>query len=312
MAQDLNSLLEKLVVGDSEEIKAYLLEICKNENIEETKAEMNIYMLRLDGNNRPRINDFAEFLSCCIIDYCIPKSRIRDAKEKDAKFGTTEYTMKLAREARSLFTDLKNSGEGGELLLSILMQRIMDIPQILCKMPLKTNSDVHYHGADGLYGKFDKENEKFCLYWGESKIFDNIDNALSDCFDSIKNFLVGEGALGTRRTRDLQLFRDGIDFDNEDLENAILQYLDPDSESYLKLEYRGACLIGYDEESYPKDGSKLEKEIEQLIRNKISKFKGKIRSRLKRRAPLDTFKLCVFLIPFSSVEEFRSKLLEVI
>lgn len=66
-----------------------------------------------------------------------------------------------------------------------MTQSMLGIPQVLCKMPLKTSSQVRYHGADGLYGKYDDSLKKFCLYWGESKLYSNFDDALSKCFDSI-------------------------------------------------------------------------------------------------------------------------------
>lgn len=304
--------LNKLIRGTSDSLDAYLLEVCRNEIIDDTKAEMHIYMLRLDGNNRPRINDLASFMSYCIVDYCIPAEEIAKAKRLDELQNTTQNTMKLYKKAESLFTDLKNTGEGGELLLSLMAQRILKIPQILCKMPLKTNPQVHYHGADGLYGDYDENTKKFCLYWGESKLYSNVDDALSKCFDSIKSLLIEEGATGTQRERDLTLFRDNIDFDNEKLEEAILAYLNPDDSNYLKLEYRGICLVGYDEDAYPKDLSGVEIEIHNAIRNRISEFKSKMKSRLIQRAPLNDFYINVFLVPFSDIENFRKKFLEVI
>lgn len=304
--------LDKLIRGAADSLDAYLLKVCRDENIDDTKAEMHIYMLRLDGNNRPRVSDLASFMSYCIVDYCIPPEEIATAKQLDELYNTTQNTMKLYKKAESLFTDLKNTGEGGELLLSLMTQRILQIPQVLCKMPLKTNPQVHYHGADGLYGKYDENTKKFCLYWGESKLYSNVDDALSSCFDSIKSLLIEEGAVGTQRERDLTLFRDNIDFNNEQLEDAILAYLNPDDPNYLKLEYRGICLVGYDEEAYPKDFSGVESEIHNAIKNRISEFKSKMKSRLTNRAPLNEFSLNVFLVPFSDVEDFRKKFLEVI
>ncbi|MCH5213451.1 MAG: DUF1837 domain-containing protein [Oscillospiraceae bacterium] len=122
--------LDRLIRGSSTKLEAYLLEVCKDEYIDQTKAEMHIYMLRLDGNNRPRINDLASYISCCIIDYCIPPEEISKAKELDESHNTTQYTMKLYKKAEGLFTDLKNTGEGGELLLSIMTQNILKIPQV--------------------------------------------------------------------------------------------------------------------------------------------------------------------------------------
>lgn len=306
----INESLDKLIRGNSSSIEAYFLEICKNVNVDFTQSEMHIYMLRLDGNNRPRINDLAMYLSYCIVDYCIPQEEIINAKKYDEMYNTTQYTLKLQRKAKGLFTDLKNTGEGGEMLLSLMTQSILKIPQVLCKMPLKTNPHVHYHGADGLYGKYDETTNKFCLYWGESKLYSDLDDALSKCFDSIRPLLVEEGAVSTQRERDLSLFRDNIDFNNDALEQAILAYLNPDDPQYLKLEYRGVCLIGYNEEAYPKDLSGVEIIIQNTIKDRISEFKLKISRRLKSRAPLDDFRLDIFLIPFSDVEIFRKKFLE--
>lgn len=304
--------LDNLIRGNHLSLEAYLREVCKSEHIEETKADMHIYMLRLDGNNRPRINDFCDYLINRIIDYCIPPSDIRKAQEKDREHNTTQYTTALFRKAERLFTDLENTGEVGELALSVLAQSVLRMPQVLCKMVLKTNPEVHYHGADGVYGKYDETTEKYCLYWGEAKIYSDIKRALSDCFDSIKDLLIEEGVGGTRRERDMDLFRMNLDFDDPHLEEAIIEYLDPENARYNMLEYRGVCLVGYNEESYPKDFSLVENDIFTEIRLKIDDFKQKIQVRLKKRTPLDAFSLEVFLVPFSDVDDLRAKFLELL
>lgn len=59
--------LDKLIRGAADSLDAYLLKVCRDESIDDTKAEMHIYMLRLDGNNRPRVSDLASFMSYCIV-----------------------------------------------------------------------------------------------------------------------------------------------------------------------------------------------------------------------------------------------------
>lgn len=307
-AKEIQESLDRLIHGKEKDLSAYLLEVCGEDIVDHTKATLSIHMLRLDGNNRPRIKDFVNFVTDCMIDYCIPPKNIREALEKDAINHTTTNIMKLRRKAKSLFTDLSNTGEGGEMILSIMAQRILGMPQVLCKMPLKTNPNVHYHGADGLYGKYDSNSNKFYLYWGESKLYADVGKAMSDCFDSIKKLLIDEDGEGVER--DLELFRDNLDFDNEKLENAIVAYLDPDNEENLSLEYRGICLIGYDEDVYPKDLSGVELVIKNAISQKIDIFKKKISDRLDSRTPLDQIVIKVLLVPFPSVEEFRKKFLE--
>lgn len=311
-SNEIKESLERLLHGTSKDLSAYLLEVCSNETVQDTKTDLHVHMLRLDGNNRPRINDFANFVTDCIIDYCIPPSEIREAKERDEANHTTTHLVKLYKKAAGLFTDLNNTGEGGELLLSIMVQRILGIPQLLCKMPLKTNPNVHYHGADGIYGKFDETSGKFCLYWAESKLYSDLGQAMTDCFDSIKTLLIEEGGVGTQRERDLTLFRDNLDFDDVNLENAIVAYLNPDKEEYLSLEYRGVCLVGYDETAYPNDLSGIEAEIKEAIANRLQEFKNMVSTRLKNRLPLDDIVIDVLIVPFSDVNQFREKFLGVI
>ena len=306
------------MIGYSDEYRIFIdikdtcggSKVQKLQHISDTKASMHIYMLKLDGNNRPRTCDFCDYLINRIVDYCIPPSEIRKAKEKDAEYNTTQYTATLFRKAERLFTDLGNTGEVGELALSVLTQSFLHMPQVLCKMVLKTNSEVHYHGADGVYGKYDTETQKYCLYWGEAKIYADVRQALSSCFDSIKTLLTEEGVDGTRKERDMDLFRTNLDFDNPHLEKAIIEYLDPENAHYNMLEYRGVCLVGYNEESYPKDFSRVEDEIFTCIRDKVDGFKQSIQSRLKSRIPLNLFNIEVFLVPFSDVDELRNKFLE--
>ena len=71
--------LNSLIRGNPLSVDTYLREVCKNEHISDTKASMHIYMLKLDGNNRPRTCDFCDYLINRIVDYCIPPSEIRKA-----------------------------------------------------------------------------------------------------------------------------------------------------------------------------------------------------------------------------------------
>lgn len=75
--------LNSLIRGNPLSVDTYLREVCKNEHISDTKASMHIYMLKLDGNNRPRTCDFCDYLINRIVDYCIPPSEIRKANQCD-------------------------------------------------------------------------------------------------------------------------------------------------------------------------------------------------------------------------------------
>lgn len=307
---NLSEMLESLIRGNPDRLNAYLLEICREHPIENTRGQMRLYMVRLDGNNKPRVNDLCEYLATQIVNYCIPPSEIAKAKEADQKYNTTENVIKLQRKARRLFSDIKNTGEGGELLLALITQSHLNMPQLLCKMVLKTNAKMHVHGCDGLFGKYDESTDKFFLYWGESKLYSDINSGINECFNSIKELLIPEGTSGTYRERDLELFRDNLDFDNSALEEIIVRFLDPDNEEYLKLEYRAVCLVGFNEDSYPTDMSSVEHAVKGIIESKISEFSSMISKKICRETPLDQFIIDVILLPFPDVQTFRDALLE--
>ena len=78
-------------------------------------------------------------------DYAMPRAKVAEAKARDAKFNSTEAVAELVERAKRSFTDLATTGEGGELLLYLLAERFLKLPQILCKMDLKTDEKMHYH-----------------------------------------------------------------------------------------------------------------------------------------------------------------------
>ena len=303
--------IEKLIRGTGRDLGAYIREIHSDKLIHKTKARSYCSMLRLDGNGRPRVEDFAEFISMRLVDYSIPRSEIVKAREKDIEQNSTVGTSKLIKKAAGLFTHLKKSGEGGEVLLYILVQEILKIPQLLCKMPLKTNPEMHYHGVDGIHVKFDKDEDKLALYWGESKLYKNVNQGISSCFKSLKGFFTTAGGSTSPQERDVQLIRDNIDLLDSKLEDAIVNYLDKDHPNFNKMQYRGVCLIGFDSDKYPtKPNSILEHEVENNIKKEIEKWQKSLSTNIIKTPPLEQFILHVFLLPFPNVQDFRTAFLK--
>jgi hypothetical protein len=303
--------IEALLRGDGHELDAYLTNVQSNVKLVNTKATVHCHIISMDGNDRPRVKGLARKLAITIMDYAIPRSDIEKAKEYDKRYNTTVRVSELKVKAKGLFTEIKNSGEGGELLLYMLLQTYLKLPQLLCKMPLKTSKQVHYHGVDGIHVSFDKLTGKLCLYWGESKLYNSIDKAISDCLDSIQPFLCDSSGSGAAQERDLQLLTENINLINEDLENALLSFLNPDDVNFKKLQYRGACLIGFDSGTYPlMPNKKTEQDLVDEVKIAFDSWKDKLNKKINKRSPLETFILEIFLVPFPSVQEFRDAFLE--
>ena len=310
-AQDLEAKINALIVGDGKELESYLNSVVTNIHVLNTKANLHCHTISHDGNDRPRVKDLARAVASAVIDYSIPRCEILEARNHMIKTGSTTKLTELLVKARQLFTSLSQTGEGGEMLLYLLTQTFLGLPQVMCKMPLKTSKEMHFHGSDGIHAQFDKNTLKLSLYWGESKLHTSIDNAMSKCLDSLKPFLIDDGGTGSAQDRDIQLFRDNIDLSDPLLEQAFLNYLNPKNPAFKKLEYKGVCLIGFDETSYPKKpNTKTESDVIDEIKMQIRNWEKKVGNRIINRTPLETFVIEVFLVPFPSVEEFREAFLK--
>lgn len=308
---DLETRIDQLLRRDGGEFTAFVTTVEGDVSVPDTTARVHCNVIRLDGNGMPRARDLARWLSYHVIDYAIPRQQILDAKKFDDQHNTTRRMSELRVKAKGLFTRLQKTGEGGELLLYILAQTQLGVPQLFCKMPLKTNTNVHVHGIDGIHVGVDRTTGRLILYWGEAKLHQTVGSAVVEALDSIKPFVCREGGSGAPYERDLQLMRDNIDLGDAELEEAILHFLDRDDPKHNDLQFRGICLIGFDHDCYP--AAHNQKNIDALIheaRNAMQAWLGMIERQIKSRPPLASIHLELFLIPFPSVEAFRQAFLE--
>ena len=144
---------------------------CSEQNVEvgTTHTLAHSYFLKTNGNGQLVINELATFLVEQIIDYALPREKIQEAQRQFERDGTSSLFSRIHNEARRLFVSSENSGEAGELLLFSFAERVFDFPQLLSKMSLKTSSEMHYHGADGVFAQ-GRSDGGLNLYWGEAKI----------------------------------------------------------------------------------------------------------------------------------------------
>ncbi|HVW64232.1 MAG TPA: DUF1837 domain-containing protein [Nitrosospira sp.] len=295
--------LESLARGEVGEWDSYFHWIEKCVEIDDTKTLFHAHCFTLDGSKRPRIHALVQFMVANILDYAIPRQRILEAKRHQERTGSSHKMVYLWLEARQLFTKLAKSGEGGELLLFLLGERVLKLPQLICKMNLKTATQMHFHGADGIHVGVSDNN--LCLYWGESKLHSDASQAIRECIDSLSPLLLGNGGLGSPEERDLQLLRQHMNVDSPELVDALRGYLDVDDPRYNKLQFRGLCLIGFDSDAYPTSLNSDElKDIVEKLRLKIPQWKKLLGKRIKEKG-IDSFHIHAFYLPFPSVDVFR-------
>ena len=302
--EPLEEALKRLARGTLTALGGLLHDGESHVTVDGTLVTAHCHCLKLDGNGRPRTEDLVKVIAEHVLDYAIPRSHIREADEEFQRSRSTQKLVRLADEARSLFTDLEQSGEGGELLLFALAEKLLRLPQLICKMSLKTNTRMHVHGADGLHAGVDPATGKLLLYWGESKIYGDVTGAVRECLASIRPMLA-EYSSGQR---DLQLLQRHADLDDPALEAALKKYLDPDADEFNSLEFRGLCLVGFDCDAYPTGPSTTQlAAMAKQIAATLPTWRGHVKKRLAEEK-LDAFAMHFLFVPFPSADGFRQLL----
>ncbi len=261
----------------------------------------------------PTFDEFVNVLAEHLTPFCLPRNEINDAF-KD--ISPTDHVAlgsasdRLNNKARSLFIRAKKgsnrSGEAGEIALYILNEWVLEAPQIVSKMYLKTNNNMPVHGTDGIHAKYDSESQKLLLYWGESKCYQSFSGALDAALTSIKDF-IDEG----HEQREIDIITDHYDLGELDdaSKNAILEFLDPYSENSNERIAIFSCLLLF-EDPYALDGDINGDEIEAAfakeLANVADKFVSSIAETLKKRG-LEKARFEFFLLPVPSSQDFRDK-----
>lgn len=309
MAEITGAELDAILSGDPEELGVHLHLVERDIMIDGQNVKVYCHCLTTDGNGKVKIKRLAEFLRYAAADYAIPRTRVEEARARDTKFRSTSAVAALHEKAKAVFTDLVKSGEGGEMLLFLFAERFLGIPHVLCKMDLKTDSRMHYHGADGVYASV-SDDGKLKLFWGESKVYKDPTDAIRDCLSSLAPFLIEEDHLGSSRERDLVLLSDKADLGNPELSAAFRRFFDTSSPLSNRVEYCGVALVGFDADFYPDDDKKgaLE-DIVEAAKVGLEGWSTSLGRRLTAER-LQHFDIHFLFLPLPSVDKFRKAFLE--
>ena len=151
---------------------------------------LEIYSLPITNNSFDYSN-LKDLITDNIKSYVFSRKKVKEAEE----IGRGDA---LFNEVRKKFRALKSEndkgagGELGEVLLYIFLETELKAYKLLSKMELKTSSNDYIKGADGIFiYQYDLDEHKiFDLVLGESKIKNNLSNAITEAFESIVKHLV--------------------------------------------------------------------------------------------------------------------------
>ena len=299
---------QAILAGDPEELDVHLKLVERDIELNGKQIQIHCHCLTSDANGNIKIRRLVEFMRNSVADYAVPRSKLEASRERDQKYNSSTAVTGLYHQACATFTDIKNTGEGGEILLFLLAERFLKLPQVLCKMDLKTDPRMHYHGADGVYASL-SANGTLKLYWGESKMYKNAKAAIRDCLNSLAPFLTEDEHEGADRERDLVLLSDRADLNDPELTAAFKKYFDRTSAMSNRVEYCGVALIGFDTLIYDDDGSPgFAETVADRARAEVRELLDDVNARMIAEK-LDNFEIQLLCVPVPSVEEFRNTFL---
>jgi len=305
--------LERLVRGIADDdVSAYLESFATETTATGTKALIRWHRLTHDATlNQPQIEKLVGKLFHQLVNFACTRSEIEAASQRYEEHGTAEGFSALQEKARRLFTHAETTGEVGELLLYFLAERLLRYPQVLCKMPHKTNPNMHAHGADGVHGSVHPEHGHLRLHWGEAKLYTQLGKALDECCASLAELLLSPAGAAKSKTRDIELLRDFMDLENPAIEEVLQQYLDPDRVLSNKVEFCGLAVVGFDLADYEALCQEVVEARTELIAARVEAWSEKLAKALGKHA-LVGLTIDVFCIPFKDVGALRSEFLRVL
>lgn len=281
-----------------------LTAVSRDLKVEGTSAVAHCHHIALDGSALPRLQDFTDEVANWLLDYVIPRTKLMAASSvTDHERRVKE--QRLRREALETFKKNGLTGEQGEMLLFVLAEAVLGLPQLLCKMNLKTDREMHFHGLDGVHcGAGDTPNQ-LAVYWCESKVHKDLDGALSEALDGLQPFLASSGTGASDKRRELALLDRYMDLGDTAVQRQLLECLDPHSVAFNSVSWRGICLIGFDHAYPTKPKSVASNAFTAEVQQKFPDWAKKIAERAKNRT-LDAFEIHLFYVPLGFCDDFRS------
>lgn len=255
------------------------------------EAELRFKFLKFDPNGNPQIDLLFRIIHRHLIDYCLKAQRqTYDKKEH----------IDLYRDALEFLRSYEKSGELGEIILWFLIENILEAPQILAKMNLKTNPNIEVNGSDGIHAKV--IDNVLNIFFGEAKLYTKVSQALTDVFKSLTYFHENK-MYSYEYTLVTTHFKYADVRSKKTIRDYIFNRLD---ENQVRI--RHACLVGYDWEEYCKLHSEerqdFVKNFKDLYLNDTSNI-AKIVQRKFDKFKYKEFHFDMFFIPFESVDKLR-------
>lgn len=259
---------------------------------------------------QPTVEALIDKIANYTAHFCLPRTEVEEVYAKKDKLDPFEFhasVTHLNERARRLFQKARqDSGEFGELLLFILTEWILEAPQIIAKMSLKTSTAMPVHGSDGIHVKFDAQTGRLLVYSGEAKLHKDVRRAITSAVKSI-----GKALSYDAMQHELQLVQRNVEFSGLDVKSrgALLRFLDPFEEDSNDRHEIITCLIGFDFSAYDQmaaAGDNAEREFQTAALEHLAELGTAMAAELEG-AGLGHAPIELFFLPLPSVVAARDR-----
>jgi len=253
----------------------------------------------------PLLNKLVSVLIDQLVQFCLKASRYSNLHEPSDHHA-------LHREACSLLRKYIKGGEAGEILIYFLIESILNAPQLVAKMDLKTNTKAESLGSDGLHFKWNHQDEILEIYSAESKLEKKPGKAVTNLIKSLSKF-----HLDKTFENEFRLATAHFKHADKDMQEMVEKVLN-NSLGEITYRIRHACLVGYDWEGYSNLSGKDVRDREAQFIARYEADKNRLSTLLENKfknlnstvSGLVIFD--VFFLPFTSVQSFRTSFNEAI
>ncbi|MFI4915865.1 MAG: DUF1837 domain-containing protein [Phycisphaerales bacterium JB060] len=265
-------------------------------------ARTRLHHLNFDPNGKPKVEALAKCLAEHIMNYAVSSRNrpVASTLQDWARFhNETRRLLRVNAKARGL-VDL--SGEAGEMLLYFLLETVLDAPQVVAKIELKTNPAMEVNGSDGIHMRWHPQDQVVDVYFGESKLHADVGSGISSAFDSIYKF-----HANGMRAHELAMVTKHFKGADPHVKAAVEQILDTGKPGH-DARINHACLIGYDWEAEGIGHGQAARGVEQEYRKQYLLQAPDLHTKLQNQfdsCKTREFGFEVFFLPFASVQFFR-------
>lgn len=264
----------------------------------------NFYLIQCT-TEYDREKDFIKFILRYIIPYVLKrKEYLPENITKEAYL--TKIRDIYIRAKRSFMTKNPITGEGGELILFLLLES-EGIVQLLNKMNLKMNHEIPVLGLDAIH--IQAKNGVIFLHYGESKMYKNFDEGMREAVNTLENF------NDEKEEEDLNLVSSYIDNSKFDkYADKIIDLISPYKGNKENLSKANSVFIGYNWDVLSNCSEHKGRELGNYLKSEYIKSHKelfrKTKDRITKAKNTDGRSFNFYILPFKDIDEFRQNFLK--